>query len=459
MRKMLSRVSGRSVGGSIRTPTLAGALGCAATIGFLAVPAGCSSGSVGGTSTDAGVDGAARLAEARAELTPLADAACSWIFHCCDGDERALQIGAATSSNCSDLLLQSEALGQLGGYGQTLAISASAQSVLAQLDHLGASSARTDLDPAALLACAQSIAQAPCASEPSAHCEPMPPAPSGDPCDPQKVLVGEQQLGEACDPSGFECGPGLTCTNPNYDIEGVCVPEPAVGDLCLTDGACAPSFVCDWSSGTCVTGAAYGAPCSYAEPSNPIMGTEKVRCQVGLVCDTVTFECADPDCAGGSSCTVDAQCPVGTACLASVCGVLAQIGQPCTDLPLGPCVGGFCSNGTCVSGVCSGDTCFNGAGVGAVCSVDADCQPAAGLLCNAGSCTLVPVTSASCSSDQDCAAGSYCSLSGDGSGGCVPKKPAGALCDSYDECWGGCEVIFGQQRCFGSGPGDPMCHG
>ena len=88
-----------------------------------------------------------------------------------------------------------------------------------------------------------------------------------------------------------------------------------------------------------------------------------------------------------------------------------------------------------------GKTCFNGAGVGAACMVDADCQPAAGLVCSAGSCTLVTVTSTSCSSDQDCAAGSYCSLSGSGSGGCVPKKPAGALCDNYDECWGGCEVI------------------
>ena len=41
---------------------------------------------------------AARLAEARAALMPLADAACSWIFRCCNADEQALQIGAATSA-------------------------------------------------------------------------------------------------------------------------------------------------------------------------------------------------------------------------------------------------------------------------------------------------------------------------------------------------------------------------
>jgi hypothetical protein len=409
------------------------------------------------------VDGAARLAEARAELKPLADAVCGWIFRCCNTDERALQVGAATTTNCADLVLQNEALGQLGGYGQVLGVDPSAQNVLAQLDQLGESAGRTAVSSAAMSACAQSIAQASCTPPPANHCTPSPPPPSGDPCDPLKVFVGQQQLGQPCDSSGYECAPGLTCTNLGYDVEGVCVQQPAAGDLCLTDGACAPSFVCDWSSSTCVEGAGYGAPCSFADPSNPTPGTERTRCQVGLVCDTVTFLCTDSGCAAGSQCTIAAQCPVGTSCVDGSCGVPAQVGQSCSDDS--ECLGDFCLNGTCASGVCSGSMCFQGPGIGATCMVDADCQPAAGLTCSAGQCALTTVTSPSCTAaNQICAQGLYCELAtGATNGSCVPKLPAGSPCDSYSdgysECWEGCLVVSGLQLCVGSAPGDAMCHG
>ena len=438
-------------------------MGCVMAIGLVALADGCASGSgnaaVADAGSDAGVDAAGRLADARAALKPLADAACTWIFRCCNADERALQVGAATPSNCSELLLQNEALGQLGGYGQTLGVSASAQSVLTQLDHVAAVAGRTTVSPAAMSACAQSIAQASCTPPAASHCTSRPPSTSGDPCDPQKVLVGEQPLGRPCDSSGYECTPGLTCTNPGYDVQGVCVPEPAAGDLCVTDGACGPGFVCDWSSSTCVKGAAYGAPCSFADPSNPLAGTEKARCQVGLECDAVSFTCVESGCAAGGSCSIDTQCPVGTKCLSSSCTMPAQPGQPCMD-NLG-CAGGFCLNNTCVSGVCSESMCFEGPGVGAACTLDTDCQPSGGLLCGAGKCALTTPPNASCNlTTQTCDSSSYCALAtGLSTGGCLPKKPAGALCKAYGECWGDCLVVFGEERCIGSAPGDAMCHG
>jgi hypothetical protein len=433
------------------------------SLGLFVLAVGCSGSSsvssTGGGAMDAGVDAAARLAEAQVALTPLASAVCEWLFRCCTSSELAVQVGAATASNCADVILQNDASGMLGEYGEGLAFSASAQAVLAQLYSVG--SGLSAVSPAALSACVQSVAQASCTPQPGNHCVPSPPPAAGDPCDPYKVLVGAQQLDQPCDPNDFECAPGLACTATDVSgLGGICAPEPAAGALCLTDAACAPSFVCDWSSGTCVAGAAYGAPCSYADPSNPVQGTEKSRCQVGLVCDAVTFKCTDPNCAGGGSCVSDAQCPVGMSCLNSSCGVPAQLGQACTD-PGGPCVGGFCSNDTCTSGVCVAGDCYEGPGIGAACMFDTDCQPAAGLVCSAGACNLTPGTVAPCTAaNQTCDATSYCSLSSDGStGACVPKLPAGSLCESYDQCWEGCAVIFGEQRCFGSPPGDGMCHG
>ena len=49
--------------------------------------------------------------QVRAQLKPVLDAQCSWLFKCCSAGELAQQLGPATSDNCSDHLFESATVG------------------------------------------------------------------------------------------------------------------------------------------------------------------------------------------------------------------------------------------------------------------------------------------------------------------------------------------------------------
>jgi hypothetical protein len=49
--------------------------------------------------------------QVRAQLKPVLDAQCSWLFKCCSAGELAQRLGPATSDSCSDHLFESATVG------------------------------------------------------------------------------------------------------------------------------------------------------------------------------------------------------------------------------------------------------------------------------------------------------------------------------------------------------------
>jgi hypothetical protein len=435
----------------------------------------------------------AHLDEVRAAIKPLADAECKWIFQCCNADERAGELGPGpTAADCADRVLQAESTTLYTLY--YLPLSDSTIQVLNEIGRLSYGTAydHVTIDAAAVQACAQSIGSRACSKPaPKDHCVPQ--APVDDPCVGRKLIVGKQPLGGSCDDS-LDCAPGLFCRN-TTGSGGRCLKTGQVGDTCFADAECGDA-ICDFVTGKCVKGAAYGEACSFADPAHPQQGTEKVRCASNLACDTVTLKCSDAGCAGGSNCSVDANCPAGTVCVTNRCGTPGKPGARCfrdTD----------CESDHCVyDPIANGQVCAVAFPDGTACNQDQDC---ASHFCvfglNGGSCTaLQPMGMGSpCTTNQQCmsqvcannkcaekgesgaACGSptlppcddalYCAPADDASEGgapgadasaagtCKAKKPEGAPCTLDIECWGGCMPSHGQLRCGGTGPGQAHCGG
>jgi hypothetical protein len=257
------------------------------------------------------------------------------------------------------------------------------------------------------------------------------------------------------------------------------VAAPKVGDLCLSDSDCG-NLVCDWTSGTCATGAGYGEACAFADATNPVPGTETKRCALGLACDAVALSCTDPNCAAGKNCLADADCPQGISCVADFCQPLRQPGQSCfqnsdcaggacnydptanRSLCVAPkadgaacvqpsdCASGYCAFDSissteacaptldndamcveaeqCKSGNCTNGTCLAVA-AGTTCATDADCAVTHNLFCADGACALAPFAlGTSCSAQNQCDSG-YCAL-----GKCAKKAAVGEDCDATTLC-------------------------
>jgi hypothetical protein len=355
----------------------------------------------------------------------------------------------------------------------------SALAVLQAFNRLAYSAhpSRIRIDAAALDACVKRISGEACNEAPAKdHCVPrIPLATSENACSVEKVLLGAQKLGEPC--QNLECEKGLSCQY--VDKEGVCVPRAKEGDSCFGDFAC-DDLVCDHRSGKCVPGHDAGEKCSYADPAKPVSGTEAERCRQGLFCDTVTFKCADPSCAGGALCNEDSGCPKGLHCVQSHCGDLLKSGEQCyqnedcengacryevatmrqrcldpgeTGTPCGSddaCKSGFCSykSGTgicaatlaegavcgqeaseCTPGRCKFDTatstylCSAPVKAGDACTGDSECKIASKLFCVDSVCVQAPLPD-----DASCANTSQCKSLGCVAGKCQGKGQDGDAC-------------------------------
>src|SRR5450432_1402048 len=179
--------------------------------------------------------------QVRAELKPVVDAECSWLFKCCSDGELAQQLGPATSADCADHLFQSASVGS--PYGLTN--DDATQNLLAVLDFVqyGFDESSVKIDAAAVASCAAKRAADDCNPAPAVdHCTPIAPV-TDDPCSLDKLLIGSLKAGSDCTPYGANtCAPGLICRSVASQL-GVCVTEPAVGDLCLRDDDCG-SLLC-----------------------------------------------------------------------------------------------------------------------------------------------------------------------------------------------------------------------
>jgi hypothetical protein len=302
---------------------------------------------------------------AREDTKPLVDAACGWMFGCCSADELVYQVGDFTvdANNCSERLLDAISTGEPLGLEQNLSDDP-AQGLL--LLALSINEKRVKIDSDVVESCAAATTGMTCNMltdvDPGERCTPgsaLPP----DPCDPIKMFVGLQELGEPCD-GEWECATGLRCIE--FSLAGVCAARTPVGGNCFADAECDEDLICDYRSGSCAVGAPLSAACSFSDPLNPIAGTEEIRCADGLSCDPIGLTCVGGYCAPGASCSDqfnDTDCPADYYCVGNfdidpTCQAPGDIGAPCTKNL--DCAGGACdqNNQVCATLLADGDPCF-----------------------------------------------------------------------------------------------------
>ncbi len=275
-------------------------------------------------------------------IRELVEARCQWLFTCCSGGELAFELGPFTSdaADCTERVLA-----VLESGNPEAPLDAGPSDLLLALTQSYARD-RITLDAAAVTQCASHLAGAGCTPIPGSdeHCDPAESEPIADPCALTVLATGKQQVGEECEPLiSAECVPGARCVD--FGTSGVCAQLAAEGESCFADGDCQDPLVCDLAmTGTCVTGGALGDPCAFADPENPVPGTEVDRCARGLSCDPMMFSCVGGSCGPGAPCVDDSQCPVEHFCVADLCQAKQGGGGPCEQNE--HCISDFCSQGT-----------------------------------------------------------------------------------------------------------------
>jgi hypothetical protein len=490
--------------------------------------------------TDETVDG---LDEAQQQLEPVVRASCDWVFGCCAEGEARLALGpfVEDADDCTQRVLDSLLSGNtsplpllsLGPAGDLLYVARTLE-----LQHVA-------LDAEAMAACVEHLKTRACneapPEEPPEHCTPGDDEPDEDLCRVEDLFIGSQDVGDECNPSvDVECAPGQRCVS--FGADGVCARLAAEGDNCFEDQECAEPLICDYITGTCMTGSRLGEVCTFSDPENPVPGTERERCQSDLTCNPETMSCVEETCAPGSPCQVDYQCPQGYVCAQFRCREPGQAGAPCNrhedcatelcdsladtcvprvvdggacvqDLE---CVSGFCDVGLCASSVANGSPCpsFSSsecrdgycdtmtdpampvcaayADAGGACPLGIECNPDPDLqlVCWEMMCRAIPFPNGiTCGSDAHCEsgvcwmgvcedgtpAGGACALDGTvkpcalehfckiedelvGTGNCQRVGAPGETCESDAECWGGCDVSYGELVCDTTAPpGQAWC--
>jgi hypothetical protein len=369
------------------------------------------------------------IATARSQMKPLVDAACDWMFGCCSSDELVYQVGNFTvdAEDCSDRLLDAIATGTPLDLVQGGLSDDPAEGLLTLA--LAINEGRVEVNSAAVRECADGTSDRACNARvisegPVGRCTPSATAVEADPCDPNEMFRGRQEVGEEC-AGPWECKEGLRCAD--FGIVGVCALRAAEGKSCFSDDECASGLVCNYAEGLCRPGALSGETCAYADPTNPIPGTETVRCADGLSCDPVAFVCAGGFCSPGSPCFdtfADSDCPetfycVGNFFTQATCQLPGAVGNPCSKDD--DCASAFCDpfdevcadllatgescfdHSECASGFCSGGTCNPSFGVGMPCASGFDEE------CTDGYCDFMTSTCAAYAAEGGpCPNGSEC---------------------------------------------------
>ena len=421
------------------------------------------------------------IATARSQMKPLVDAACDWMFGCCSPDELVYQVGDFTvdANDCSARMLDAIEAGvplelEQGGLSDD---PAAGLLILA----LSINEDRVDVNGGAVRECANSTSGMACNAplvidSGTGRCTPSAAEPE-DPCDPNEMFVGKQSVGEQCDGLS-ECKEGLRCID--FGIAGVCALRAKQGETCFSDEECAEDLVCDWESGTCTPGALSGEACAFADPLDPVPGTETIRCAAGLTCDAATSICTGGFCAPGSPCGDifdDTDCPDSYFCVDNsftqatcqqpggegspcfkpedcqsnfcdpfeeVCANLLGVGESCfgnDECASGFCDGGLCSpsvsagqpcpsfdNAECDGGYCdttdpAGPTCRAYVGQGGACPTGVECDPSLDLSCVDAMCLQEPFPNGT-----TCFDGSQCASRACYMGECTAGAVVGAAC-------------------------------
>ncbi len=367
------------------------------------------------------------LEEVEAQLKPVIDAQCEWLFACCNEDEVALELGpfVADAADCSNRILE---LLRTNRYPyQSRYLNAGATQLLLYLG-LGFGGDRVEIDTAALDACVADIEARSCnppLPPAGAFCVPAPPIENSKLCDARKIFIGQQALGEACTQDvQVECADGLTCIE--YGEVGVCIEALGAGDSCFNDYECPNDLVCDFTSGTCATPSEFGEECTFTNPDDPRPGAEAQRCARELVCDPGTNTCATGECMVGNFCNTDSDCPQSVQCVMFRCDDLHEVGEGCYDNP--DCVSGMCDFQTSTCGTPRVD--------GSQCSDHPQCDSGyCDFSVGPPACGASVVNGMPCLSfaDAQCGAG-WCDATQTPEPLCTPYAAVGQPCPQTREC-------------------------
>lgn len=431
-----------------------------------------------------GEDETSGISTARSQMRPLVDAACDWMFGCCSDSELVYQVGGFTvdSDDCSERLIDAISAGVPLELEESGLSNEPAEGLLVLA--LSIDEGRVDVDANAVAECAKATRTRDCnvavplAGPVGSRCVPAAvQAEEEDPCLPELMFRGKQEVGQECD-GPWECKEGLRCAD--FGITGVCALTSQEGENCFSDDACAPGLVCNQTSGSCEEGATAGQDCQFADPLSPVPGTEIVRCADGLTCDPIAQVCVGGSCAPGSPCDdieqdsdcpqgffcvgnsltqatcqlpglVDSVCNKGTDCTSGycnpfteLCGELLPTGDPCfddTECNSGFCFGGLCNpsfgagmpcpsldNRECQGGYCN-DTdammpvCTAYSAEGGPCPNGNECDPSAGLNCVEALCLSLPYPNGTLCVDNSQCASQACFM-----GMCATGAVIGAPC-------------------------------
>jgi hypothetical protein len=175
-------------------------------------------------------------------------------------------------------------------------------------------------------------------------------------------------------------------------------------------------------------------------------------------------------------------------CDVGLCAPTVANGEPCPSYDDAQCADGFCDRFTDPVNV----VCAPFAGPGDPCTLQNECQPDLDppLSCWEGQCREIPFSNGvTCNQDIQCesmvcwegicedgtAEGDACAIDGTvkpcaealfckvtddvlGTGVCQPVAGAGAACESDVECWGDCQVSYGELVCDERpAPGEAWC--
>lgn len=373
--------------------------------------------------TPAGVEAARML------LEPLVAAQCENTFACCDAGEVAYQLGGAVT-DAADCTARTLDVLEAGGNPPYLRSGSLYLGGLLGFFAYGIDASVVEVDEDAIAACVAALSAKPCAPSTAGggNCEPAEDAYLVQ-CELKTLFIGSKTEGESCASySGLECGPGLLCDF-FAGTGGVCVSTLSQGDSCFQDYNCPDNLICDYATGQCSVPAEVGEACAYADPVNPVYGTETTRCRSGLVCNPISEVCGAPDCNFGDYCSDDdALCPEGLTCVAGRCDLLGLEGDNCYD------------DDDCAQGRCNylegASVCQNLIEDGGECSDSSDCssqfcEPAA------SECAAQVAIGEACDAllpDDQCDGG-YC----DGVN-CVAFTPVGGDCTASP-----CNFIAGDQ--------------